>query len=135
MYRLLSVALALALATAVASCGGDDASDEPIVFGEGEIPSTFPDDFPIPSDAVIGTSLIDRVGHRSEVELRIPSDLVSTVQFFTVGLVNQGWVIDTSEGSAAEWTILFSRGESTGLIKVSGATPGASLAVVTLNST
>lgn len=133
MRRLISLTLVVVLGLAVASCGGDDASDEPLVFGEGEIPSTFPDDFPIPPGSVIGSTLVDRVSNRSEASLRVPAAMVSTVQYFTVGLVNEGFVIDLSEGSAAEWTLKFSDGGMTGLIKVSGTASGLSLAVVTLN--
>ena len=103
-----------------AACGDDGASattsDAPVVFGEGEIPSAFPDDFPIPPNAVIGTTMIDRVNHRSEMSLQIDAELVAAVQFFNVGLVNQGFVVESSEGSAITWTIIFSRGEVTGSV-------------------
>jgi len=70
----------------------------------------------LPPNAVIGTTMIDRVNHRSEMSLQIDAELVAAVQFFNVGLVNQGFVVESSEGSAITWTIIFSRGEVTGSV-------------------
>ena len=128
--RFTSMLLVLVLA--IAACGGDDSSEEPLQFGEGEIPSTFPDDFPLPAGTVIGTTLIDRTNHKSEASLRIPADLETTVRYFNLALVEQGYVVESSSGSAAEWNIRFSRGELDGFINISGST-GLALAVVTLN--
>ena len=46
--------------------------------------------------------------------LQIDAEIIAAVQFFTVGLVNQGFVVESSDGSAITWTITFSRGELTG---------------------
>lgn len=116
--RLRAVLLALAALLAlgmITSCSDDEPAPS-VEFGEGDIPDTFPDDFPIPPNARIGSTLIDRVNHRSEVSMTVATEMDVTVRFFTVGLVNQGFVVDSSEGDANSWTVEFSRGELTGRI-------------------
>lgn len=123
------------LAIVVAACGDDDAgggTTQAVVFGEGEIPSSMPDDFPVPDGAVIGTTLVDKVNHRSEFRLTVQADIQVTIQFFEVGLVNSGYIVDVSEGNAAEWTIEFSREELKGTVFITPQGP-ASTAVVSVN--
>jgi hypothetical protein len=126
----LVVVVVLAASVVAAGCGDDDG--EPITFGEGEIPRSFPDDFPVPPGAVIGSTLVDRVSHRSEFALGAPQDATATVQFFLVELVNEGYVVESSEGSAAQWFITFSKGDLTGEVSIR---PGGSAtqAVVSIN--
>ena len=109
------VALAL-IGVVLVACSGDGSTGttEAVTFGEGEIPATVPDDFPIPPNAVIGTTLIDRINNNTEFRLTLRSDPTSAVQFFQVGLVNQGYVVDSSEGNQVQWSIEFSRGQLTG---------------------
>jgi hypothetical protein len=114
--RLASVVLLTAFVFVAASCGDDAGPEDSIVFGQGSIPSTFPSDFPVPGGAVIGSTLIDRVNNRSEARLTMRSDLVASVQFFQVGLVNQGYVVERSEGDSGSWHIEFVRGELRGEI-------------------
>ena len=118
MKSLRTVIAVFTLVGVVAACGDDGPSGTTsgtgVVFGEGEIPPAFPDDFPIPPNAVVGSTLINHVTHRSEMSLQIDAEITAAVQFFNVGLVNQGFVVESSEGSATTWTIAFSRGELTG---------------------
>jgi len=130
--RFRLIALALAALLIIAACGDDDSGPD-IEFGEGEIPSTLPDDIPIPGNARIGTSLIDRVNNRTEVSLNVPADLAATVRFFQVGLVNQGYVVDRSTGDTFTWTLEFSRGEMVGSVVVNGQGNSA-LAVISVNA-
>lgn len=131
--RPLRVAVALTAVLFVAAACGDDAGPEDsVVFGSGSMPSTFPRDFPVPANAVIGSTLVDRVNHRSEVNMNVPVDLVSAVQFFQVGLVNQGYVVDRSEGGGTEWSIEFLRGELRGDIEFTHGA-GLTVIIVTLN--
>lgn len=125
------VALALAAVLLVAACGDDDSGPD-VEFGEGEIPASLPDDLPIPGNARIGSSLVDRVNNRTEVSLSVPADLAATVRFFQVGLVNQGYVVDRSTGDTFTWTLEFSRGELAGSVVVSGQGNSA-LAVISVN--
>lgn len=95
------------------------------------MPESFPRDFPVPAGAVILSTLIDRVNHRSEVNMNVRSELVTAVQFFQVGLVNQGYVVERSErGDGDEWLIEFTRGELRGTIEI---THGAGLSVVQIH--
>jgi hypothetical protein len=129
------VMLALLLVT---GCGDDGTagtgSGDQVVFGEGEPPSAFPADFPIPTNAVIGTTLVDRINHRSEMALQIEGLLDAAVQNFTIGLVSQGYVITSSEGTAESWTIAFERGELQGEV-VFQAVGGFTQAVASVNGT
>lgn len=113
--------------------GGTGAGDE-VVFGEGEPPPAFPVDFPIPAGAVIGTTLIDRLNHRSEMAMQIDGLLDAAVQNLTFGLVSQGYVITTSEGTSDSWTIAFMRGELQGEV-VFQAVGGFTQAVASVNRT
>ena len=105
-----------------------------VVFGEGEPPPAFPVDFPIPAGAVIGTTLIDRLNHRSEMTMQIGGVLDGAVQNLTIGLVSQGYVITTSEGTDDSWTIAFMRGELRGEV-VFQAVGGFTQAVASVNRT
>jgi hypothetical protein len=114
MTRLIATVL---LATLVASCGGGALeTDDTVIFGEGVRPPAIPADFPIPPEAVIGSTMIDRTHHRTEMALQVGSDMESVVRYFNVGLVNQGFVVGSSTGSEASWTIEFSRDELIGEI-------------------
>lgn len=121
--RLAAAALVTLLGS-TAACGGDstlDTAGDPVVFGEGERPPAIPDDFPIPANAVIGSTMIDRINHRTEMALQVGSDLEATVRYFSVGLVSQGYVVGTSQGSATSWRIAFSQGELHGEIDFTAA--------------
>lgn len=121
----------LALMMTVAACGDDDS--EPVSFGQGRIPETVPDGFPMPSGATIGATLVDRVNHRTEFTVNAGSDLDGTVAFFAVELVNAGYVVDRSAGGDTEWTLEFSRGSLEGAITFKVIAPGTTSAVVSMN--
>ncbi len=128
--------IALALVVVVAACGDDGGSEsiEAIVFGEGVIPESVPDDFPIPANAVVGTTLVDKINNRTEFRLTLQADITATIQFFQVGLVNKGYVVDSSDGTAAEWTLRFSDGTLTGTVFITSPSPEISAAVVSVNT-
>jgi hypothetical protein len=134
MNRRWTIVAALLLVIGAAGCGGDDADAdaEPVVFGEGEIPSAVPGDFPIPDGASIGSTLVDRINNRSEFTVNVGEDLTSIVAFFTVELVNEGFVVDRSTGNELGWEVEFSRGSLLGEILL---TPvgSATAAVVSIN--
>jgi len=127
----------LALTVMAAACGDDDdvtGSTEAVVFGEGTIPESVPDDFPIPSDAVVGTTLVDKINNRTEFRLSVRSDLTSIVRFFQVGLVNQGYIINSSDGDDVEWTLTFSNGELQGSVFTSFMGQDVSTSVISVNT-
>ena len=130
---ILLLLLALVPLGALSACSDDSQSQESIVFGEGEVPDTFPDDFPIPPNARIGSTLIDRVNNRSEVAITVATDIDVTVRFYTVGLVNQGYVVDSSEGDENQWMVEFSRGELAGQVLFTQQV-GGTQAVASINT-
>ena len=129
--RLIVVLVMLTASLVAVSCGDD--GGEPVTFGEGEIPSAFPDDFPVPPGAVIGSTLVDRVNHRSEYALTVPLDSEATIQFYLVELVNAGYVVETSQGTTALWTITYSKGDLAGELSLQPQGGGATHVVVSIN--
>lgn len=111
--RLAPLAALLAISLVVSGCGDDEpaATTEAVTFGEGVIPDSVPEDFPIPAGAAIGNTLVDRINNKTEFSLTIRSDPTSAVQFFQVGLVNSGYVVESSDGNQTLWEITFSRGQ------------------------
>jgi hypothetical protein len=132
--RVLTLAIATTMLVAFAACGDDavPTSTEPITFSEGSIPDSVPDDFPIPDGAVIGTTMVDRVNNRTEFRITWRTDPTSAVQFFELGLVNRGYVVESSEGNQALWTLTFANGELTGQIVFSAPQNDLVAAVVSL---
>ena len=133
-YRL--AAFLLAGLMLLGACGDDDAvsgTTQAVVFSEGSIPDSVPDNLPIPDGAVVGTTLVDKINNRTEFRLTIQSDVTSVVRFFEVGLVNQGYVISSSDGNATEWTIMFSDGELRGTVLTTPQAEGIATSVISVN--
>jgi hypothetical protein len=126
------VFLALLLVV-IAACG--DATGDTIIFGEGEIPSAVPSDFPLPADAVIGSTLVDTINTKSEFEFRTATNLSVLVQFLSVRLVEAGYVIDESSGDLAGWSLTFRRGSLQGDVLLRSLGGEASQGAVTVNDT
>ena len=118
LWTLLFVAALAALMVLAAGCGDDTpASTDPVVFGEGEVPGSVPRDFPIPDGAVIGSTLVDHINNRTEVEIRMRFDLATTEQFFNVELVNVGYLVPTSRDTGLGlWEMEFIKGDLLGTI-------------------
>ncbi len=133
------VALALAALFAVvgAACGDDgggDGTGPDVSFGSGSIPDPVPEDFPIPPGAIIGSTLVDRINNRTELEMRLRDDQATTAQYFTVNLVNRGFVIDDSrQETGGRWVIDFRRADLRGSVLIIVAAPGSSQVVLDLN--
>jgi len=130
---LRRVGLALLLTGTLAVGCGDRAEAEPIEIGAGGLPSTMPRDFPIPPDAVIGSTLIDRVNHRTEVTVTMQQEMVPVVQYFQVGLVDAGYVVNRSEGDRSHWAIEFVKGELRGTIDID-YDAGVAVALIAVNT-
>ncbi|MCH7585361.1 MAG: hypothetical protein IH941_09430 [Acidobacteria bacterium] len=134
--RLRVATAVLALLLVGVACGDDGGvtgSTEAITFGEGTIPDSVPGNFPIPDGSVVGTTLVDKINNRTEFRLTIRAETTATIRFFQVGLVNQGYVINSSEGNAAEWTLIFSDGELRGTIFTTPQGQGLTSSVISLN--
>lgn len=114
----------------IAVACGDDAGGEPT---EERIPRSVPDGFPVPADGVISDAAIDAENHRTEFTVTVESDSMSLIQFFTIELVSQGYVIDGAAGvDDSTWEIEFSQGDLFGTILITDG-DGLSRAVVTMN--
>jgi hypothetical protein len=105
---------------------------EPIEFGEGSLPETVPDDMPIPAGAVIGSTLVNHPASTTEVNMVIGTDLTMVVSNLTVGLVNEGYVVDRSEEMGGQWIVEFSDGTFRGTWQLSptGRNTQANLTIV-----
>lgn len=112
--------------TTIAQAGPSGSGSEDLVFGSGSLPSTVPADFPIPEQAVIGSTLVDTPRGLTEAIVTYPADVTAVVDFFTANLPAFGYAVDASAGTDAKWEIDFSKDELSGVIIVSTAGPGLS---------
>lgn len=104
--------------------GGDD---DPVVFGRGELPATVPSGFPIPAEAVVGTTMVDRINDVTEISMTYPATVVAVVDYFETNLVAVGYSVDESAGTDGDWMITFSRTDGpAGTIRVVTAGSGVS---------
>ena len=132
------IAMVALIAVLLAACSGDTAADEPEVettttvtesvastgqddveFGRGELPATVPADFPIPEQAVIGSTMVDRIRDLTEAVVVYPADVPEVVRYYETNLAELGYTIDASSGTDANWVIDFSTEASTGELRLS----------------
>lgn len=102
-----------------------------VVFGEGTIPSVFPDAILVPDEAVVGATMVD--GSRSVVELvfTVPAAVASTVAYFETNLPAKGFTISASNGDAAQWHAEFAGdGVIAGVISLRSGGPGITLGTI-----
>ena len=81
-------------------------------------------DSPIPAEAVVGSTMIDRINDVTEVSLTYPTTVVAVVDYFETNLVAVGYSVDESAGTDGDWTITFSHSDG----------PGGTIRVVTAGS-
>lgn len=101
----------------------DDSEQQALVFGNGEMPNTVPKTFPIPEQAVVGATMIDRTRGLTEVVLTFPANVPEVVTFFEANLAALGWSVDASSGNDGEWTLEYSGELGSGevLLKTGGS--------------
>jgi len=150
-YRRLMLVLACgALALIAAGCGDDGpeatATTSPgatcsvpgadsVTWATGIVPASVPGDFPMPADAVVGTTMVDRANRRTEFALTLRADASTVVQYYTVSLVSAGFVVNSSGSDAlGTWRIEFSRGELLGTVVIRPGGSGLAAAVVSFNT-
>jgi hypothetical protein len=107
---------------------------EAVTFGEGEVPASIPDDFPVPDGAVVGSTMVDRTNHRSEFAFTLAQEATDVVDYYTVNLVSAGFVVDSSAGDTVSWRIEFSRGGLLGDMVIQPGGPGLSAVVASFNT-
>lgn len=130
--------LMAAAAVAVAVLTGCAATTEPtatsvsgpVVFGTGDLPDTLPEDFPIPVDASIGTTMVDGDRNLTEVALQARGSTEQMVAYYERSLEAQGWDVPRSEAAGIGWEIDFARGEASGLIVIEEPEPNISRIVI-----
>lgn len=111
----------LAFSLLAAACSDDAPTGA--VFGDGEIPETMPDGFPIPENAKIGKTLIDYDRGTTEVLAIVPAQVEAVAAYYEANLPNAGYTIESSDGDTAEWDITFSDEDVAGsvILRVGGA--------------
>jgi len=118
----------LVLLLLLVSCGGETGE------GSGRVPDPVPDEFPIYSPAEIGDSYVDHEANRTRFEMQIDDDAESVVRFYTVELVNVGYLVPRiEEVTPGSWVIDFRAGELLGSIEIQDGDGGSSIAVVEVN--
>lgn len=102
------------------------------VFGTGELPESFPEDFPVANGAVIGATLVNTVTGFIEVAFTIPADVDVAALFFEQNLQARGYDYDGSKTGDARWNLTFAKDGVSGTIDIAMANAGVSRATVTI---
>ena len=134
--RLLGPAVALLLAGGlIAGACSDDSGPEPtVVFGQGELPDSFPAEFPLPDGAVVGSTLVDGINVRTEVEFRLRGTVPDFVDLYMIALPNAGFEVDASVEEPTRWTIRFHDGDVSGSITLTQRDPTIASMVVEVDT-
>lgn len=103
-HRLITAVLGvIAAAIVLSACSTDSslpAADElpDLEFGQGELPVTIPEGFPIPEGTTVGSTMIDGSRLRTEVVMIFPASRIDIVAFYESDLPDAGYeVTDTRE--------------------------------------
>lgn len=141
---LAVVALFAALAATACSDGSDATTttttpattatttvEGDFVFGSGEIPGSVPEDFPLPDQFVVGSTLENTKTGVVEMVLTFPDDLPSVAGFFQESLPAAGYEVTRAESVSPDFIIEFTGEVVTGSIRITAA-GGLSGAVVRL---
>lgn len=143
LSRLLAALGALAVVAVVATgCGGSsegdatamdsDVSASGVVFGRGSVPDTVPVSFPIPDEAVVGTTLVDSNRGITEMTLTFPAAVPAVVTYYEENLPIREYEIASSSGTEGEWLMEFNGDGIDGEIRIRAGGSGLSSATVRL---
>ncbi len=108
------------------------ASGDDVVFGQGVLPETIPEEFPLPTGSAIGSTMVIREGI-SEVVIRVSAEQGITAEFYNQGLASAGFTVDRSEADGDGWAIDFSFDSTKGTLEISEPTQGISQVVLRYN--
>jgi hypothetical protein len=100
-------------------------------FGSGSVPFTVPVEFPLPDSAVVGTTMIDGVNGRSEMNVNFPASVTEVVTYYETNLPALGFEVTDSKGTDSEWDIIFVKDGVKGSIRF--AFGGSSVTTGTLS--
>ena len=98
-------------------------STDDIVFGQGEMPDSVPDSFPLPQGSAVGSTMVIKDG-LTEVVIRVNADVGITAEYFAQGLEQGGFTIDLSEQTDDGWTIEFNYEGTKGTLDISAPQGG-----------
>ena len=90
-----------ATTTIVTESGTSGGEAGELEFGRGQLPETVPADFPIPDEAVIGATMVDRTRDLTQVITTYPANVPAVVEFYEINLPALGYAIDASSGTDA----------------------------------
>lgn len=85
-------------------------------FGSGSVPFTVPADFPLPDSAVVGSTMIDGVNGRSEMNVNFPASVGEVVEYYETNLPVLGFEVTDSKGTEFEWEITHTKDGVSGTI-------------------
>ena len=146
--RRILIALIAVVALVAAACSGSatdglaDSAGETtttielpdLEFGRGVMPVSVPAQWPMPEQAVIGSTMVDGVNGRTEVIVTLPSTVEEVVTYFTTNLPVVGFTITRSEGSDGNWVIEFAGQGVTGTATFKTIGSGATAGTLTFTS-
>lgn len=124
---------ALAMLVTLAACGGDGtpstttsaaSPSDDVVFSSGVLPETIPDDFPVPAEAVIGSTLVVRSTNATEAIMRLPVAVEVAVAYYEDNLDARGFEVKSSEARAdGGWDMEIGRDDFSGTLDFRPAPP------------
>ncbi len=138
----LVAVLALVLAACSGTASGDTSASEgstttmeipDLEFGKGVMPFTVPEAWPMPEQAVIGSTMIDGVNGRTEVVVTYPATVSEIVTYYTTNLPIVGFEITSSDGTDGEWTMEFAGEGVSGTALFTTVGPGVSAGALTFD--
>lgn len=140
LLAVFSTLIVVALvASGCSSSSGDtattteaDANASAVVFGRGTVPETVPDSFPIPDEAVIGTTMVDTNRSLTEMVIAFPTSVGAVVTYYEDNLPLSGYEITSSDGTDGEWAMEFNGEGVDGEIRMRVGGSGVSAATVRL---
>lgn len=129
--RKMLIAIITAVAVFGAACTSDAAEPTTTVpattipteipdleFGSGDVPFTVPAGFPVPDSAVVGSTMIDGVNGRTEMNINFPATVEEVVDFYEINLPARGFVVILSKGTETEWNISHEKDGTEGVIRL-----------------
>ena len=114
--------------TTEAVTSGDD-----VVFGEGALPETLPDEFQLPAGSAVGSTMVVTKTGFTEAIVRISAELGISVEYFNQSLPQAGFDVNSSAAVDAGWVIEFAKDSARGTIDLTEPVSGISQAVIRYN--
>lgn len=131
------VALLVLLVTAVTACsdGGEATSGTEaaadVILGSGSVPETVPEDFPIPDEASVMTTLVNRPEGTTEMTVRFPVEVTVVASYYEQNLAARDYTISRSEARPnGGWEIEIAKGDVVATLRLDTIDPSTAEAVM-----